>query len=312
MHRGRLGEQRRRHVGVAARRQHDGAPKRVGMRETPLRCCVDVRPCGRGMPSTTSRSGCPPTWASMVLRTRIICVAGGHPTLAPPEDRSSAATRLNSARICDSRRGVSFAVSRVCQRGDTTMGGRNWSRWLRRQPRARSWRLRRRLRTTVRSIVDTVKASSEAPTMRDAVVGSSSNRTTCIAMPIAATTAGTAGVTGIATISVEGTRPDIARVLQRPRRCHAGAPRRSRPGTTARLPGAGLRARLQRRVGAGSRRWPRPRPVRSPRHGDYRSADQGYNRSDGSKDSYKNNYRSGFRQGYEGGYRDATRGAYRR
>jgi hypothetical protein len=48
------------------------------------------------------------------------------------------------------------------------------------------------------------------------------------------------------------------------------------------------------------------------RHGDYRSADQGYQRSYGSKDAYKNNYRSGFRQGYENGYRDASRGAYRR
>jgi hypothetical protein len=48
------------------------------------------------------------------------------------------------------------------------------------------------------------------------------------------------------------------------------------------------------------------------RHGDYRSADQGYQRSYGSKDAYKNNYRSGFRQGYEDGYRDASRGAYRR
>jgi hypothetical protein len=48
------------------------------------------------------------------------------------------------------------------------------------------------------------------------------------------------------------------------------------------------------------------------RHGDYRSADQGYQRSYGSKDAYKNNYRSGFRQGYEDGYRDSTRGAYRR
>jgi hypothetical protein len=48
------------------------------------------------------------------------------------------------------------------------------------------------------------------------------------------------------------------------------------------------------------------------RHGDYRSADNGYQRSYGSKDAYKNNYRSGFREGYEEGYRDATRGAYRR
>jgi hypothetical protein len=48
------------------------------------------------------------------------------------------------------------------------------------------------------------------------------------------------------------------------------------------------------------------------RHGDYRSADQGYQRSYGSRDAYRNNYRTGFRQGYEDGYRDATRGAYRR
>lgn len=48
------------------------------------------------------------------------------------------------------------------------------------------------------------------------------------------------------------------------------------------------------------------------RHGDYRSGDNGYQRSYGSRDAYKNNYRSGFRQGYEDGYRDTTRGGYRR
>jgi hypothetical protein len=42
------------------------------------------------------------------------------------------------------------------------------------------------------------------------------------------------------------------------------------------------------------------------RHGDYRSADNGYHGDYGSKDAYKNNYRSGFRQGYEEGYRDGT------
>lgn len=47
------------------------------------------------------------------------------------------------------------------------------------------------------------------------------------------------------------------------------------------------------------------------RHGDYKDADNGYERSYGSKDAYKNNYRSGFRQGYEDGYRSA-RGTYRR
>jgi hypothetical protein len=40
------------------------------------------------------------------------------------------------------------------------------------------------------------------------------------------------------------------------------------------------------------------------RHGDYKDADNGYERSYGSKDAYKNNYRAGFRQGYEDGYRD--------
>jgi hypothetical protein len=43
------------------------------------------------------------------------------------------------------------------------------------------------------------------------------------------------------------------------------------------------------------------------RHGDYREADQGYEREYGSKDAYKNNYRAGFRQGYEDGYREGTR-----
>lgn len=43
------------------------------------------------------------------------------------------------------------------------------------------------------------------------------------------------------------------------------------------------------------------------RHGDYKSADNGYERDYGSKDAYKNNYRTGFRQGYEDGYRDGGR-----
>ena len=43
------------------------------------------------------------------------------------------------------------------------------------------------------------------------------------------------------------------------------------------------------------------------RHGDYRSADDGYTREYGSKDAYRNNYRAGFRQGYEDGYRDGAR-----
>jgi hypothetical protein len=47
------------------------------------------------------------------------------------------------------------------------------------------------------------------------------------------------------------------------------------------------------------------------RHGDYKDADNGYERNYGSKDAYRNNYRTGFRQGYEDGYRNA-RGGYRR
>jgi hypothetical protein len=47
------------------------------------------------------------------------------------------------------------------------------------------------------------------------------------------------------------------------------------------------------------------------RHGDYKDADNGYERNYGSKDAYKNNYRAGFRQGYEDGYRGA-RGGYGR
>jgi len=46
------------------------------------------------------------------------------------------------------------------------------------------------------------------------------------------------------------------------------------------------------------------------RHGDYKSGDDGYSKSYGSKDAYKNNYRSGFRQGYDAGYRNGER--YRR
>ena len=43
------------------------------------------------------------------------------------------------------------------------------------------------------------------------------------------------------------------------------------------------------------------------RHGDYKSGDDGYSRTYGSKDAYKNNYRSGFRQGYDAGYRNGER-----
>jgi hypothetical protein len=40
---------------------------------------------------------------------------------------------------------------------------------------------------------------------------------------------------------------------------------------------------------------------------EYRSAEEGYQASYGSRDAYRNNYRAGFRQGYEDGYRDGTR-----
>lgn len=40
---------------------------------------------------------------------------------------------------------------------------------------------------------------------------------------------------------------------------------------------------------------------------DYRSGDQGYTLSYGSREAYRSNYRAGFRQGYEEGYREATR-----
>lgn len=43
------------------------------------------------------------------------------------------------------------------------------------------------------------------------------------------------------------------------------------------------------------------------RHGDYRDADEGYQREYGSKDTYRNNYRAGFRQGYDDGYRQGNR-----
>ena len=40
---------------------------------------------------------------------------------------------------------------------------------------------------------------------------------------------------------------------------------------------------------------------------EYRSAEEGYQASYGSRDAYRNNYRAGFRQGYEDGYRGATK-----
>jgi flagellar biosynthesis/type III secretory pathway protein FliH len=46
-------------------------------------------------------------------------------------------------------------------------------------------------------------------------------------------------------------------------------------------------------------------------HEEYRSGDQGYSNSYGSRDAYRNNYRAGFRQGYEDGYRDGTRSGRR-
>jgi len=41
-------------------------------------------------------------------------------------------------------------------------------------------------------------------------------------------------------------------------------------------------------------------------HREYREADQGFNRSYGSRDAYRDNYRAGFRAGYDAGYRDGT------
>lgn len=46
-------------------------------------------------------------------------------------------------------------------------------------------------------------------------------------------------------------------------------------------------------------------------HEEYRSGDQGYSNSYGSRDAYRNNYRAGFRQGYEDGYRDGSRSGRR-
>ncbi len=43
------------------------------------------------------------------------------------------------------------------------------------------------------------------------------------------------------------------------------------------------------------------------RHGDYRSADQGYRDEYGRKDAYRDTYRRGFADGYDDGYRDGDR-----
>jgi flagellar biosynthesis/type III secretory pathway protein FliH len=43
------------------------------------------------------------------------------------------------------------------------------------------------------------------------------------------------------------------------------------------------------------------------RHGDYRSADQGYRDEYGRKDAYRDTYRRGFTDGYDDGYRDGDR-----
>lgn len=43
------------------------------------------------------------------------------------------------------------------------------------------------------------------------------------------------------------------------------------------------------------------------RHGDYRSADQGYRDEYGRKDAYRDAYRAGFADGYDDGYRDGSR-----
>jgi hypothetical protein len=42
------------------------------------------------------------------------------------------------------------------------------------------------------------------------------------------------------------------------------------------------------------------------REGDYRDADNGYQREYGSRELYRTNYRAGFARGYEDGYRDGT------
>lgn len=41
-------------------------------------------------------------------------------------------------------------------------------------------------------------------------------------------------------------------------------------------------------------------------HRDYRQADQGFDRSYGSRNAYKDNYRAGFRAGYDAGFRDGS------
>lgn len=49
------------------------------------------------------------------------------------------------------------------------------------------------------------------------------------------------------------------------------------------------------------------RPYEPVRERDYREADEGYDRSYGSREVYQANYRAGFRSGYEDGYRAARR-----
>ena len=63
-----LGEQRAVHVGVAARLEHQRAPQVVLVLRAQARRSSIVRPCGAGQPSTTSRSGSPAVWASIVRK----------------------------------------------------------------------------------------------------------------------------------------------------------------------------------------------------------------------------------------------------
>ena len=156
----------------------------------------------------------------------------------------------------------------------------------------------------------------QARTMGETAGSSSSNATACIATAIAATTAATATATGIETISVADSRPAIATGTPT---CAATA---ATSATIGSIRAVATGSTTERRDGLRGYQDPafargysdgwekglddgRDRDRYDPvRHGDYKDADNGYERSYGSKDAYENNYRSGFRQGYEAGYRD--------
>ena len=193
------------------------------------------------------------------------------------------------------------------------MGGRRWLGVVSR----RSWRSQQR----AHSGADIGKVFNKVGMSPETAGDRSRNAMACIALEIGATTAVMAIATGIAMRSAAAllrlSRGGYYNVrgsggYQRDDRIHQGRGEGiygpAGPGRTRGYQDSGLHrggySEGWQQGGDDGRDRDRYDPVR---HGDYKDADNGYERSYGSKDAYKNNYRSGYRQGYEAATRDTLR-----